>query len=69
MISGHSITAALILPLAGGLSDIFGRRYFFIGGCLFSMTGIAIALAATNVPMVIAGMVLKGVGSGAQQLS
>jgi MFS family permease len=69
IISGHSITVALILPLAGGLSDIFGRKWFFVGGCLFSLTGTVIALAAKDIPTVIAGMVLKGVGSGGQQLS
>src|ERR1700761_9400329 len=58
-----------MLPLAGGLSDIFGRRYFFIAGCCFSLIGTIVALAATSVPMVIAGMVLKGMGSGSQQLS
>jgi MFS family permease len=58
-----------MLPLAGGLSDIFGRRYFFIVGCAFSLTGTVIALAAKNIPMLIAGMVMKGVGSGSQQLA
>jgi hypothetical protein len=33
------------------------------------MIGTAVALAAKDVPTIIAGMVLKGVGSGAQQLS
>jgi hypothetical protein len=33
------------------------------------MTGTAVALAAKDIQTVIAGMVLKGVGSGAQQLS
>jgi MFS family permease len=69
MISGHNVTVSLILPLAGGLSDIFGRRYFFLVGCSFSLIGTIVALAATSTKMVIAGMVLKGIGSGAQQLA
>jgi MFS family permease len=68
MLSGHGITVALVLPLAGGLSDIFGRKYFFLAGCMFSLSGVSIALGAKNVPMMIAAMVLKGIGSGAQQL-
>jgi MFS family permease len=69
IISGHSITVALILPLAGGISDLIGRRYFFIIGCMFSLTGVSIALGAKDIPMMIAAMVLKGFGSGCQQLS
>ena len=68
MISGHNITVSLSLPLAGGLSDIFGRRYFFIVGCMFSLCGVSVALGAQNVPTMIAAMLLKGFGSGAQQL-
>jgi MFS family permease len=68
MISGHNITVSLALPLAGGLSDIFGRRWFFIVGCMFSLSGVSVALAAQNIPMMIAAMLLKGFGSGAQQL-
>ena len=48
---------------------MFGRKYFFIAGCCVSLVGTIIALAARNIPMVIAGMVLKGIGSGSQQLA
>jgi MFS family permease len=50
------------------MSDIFGRRWFFIVGCFISLSGTVVALAAQNVPMIIAGMILKGIGSGSQQL-
>ena len=69
MLSGNNITVALILPIAGGLSDIFGRKWFFIIGCMFSLAGTVIALAAKNIPTMIAAMVLKGIGSGSQQLA
>jgi MFS family permease len=51
------------------LSDIFGRRRFVICGCFVSLVGTAIALASQNVPMMIAAMALKGIGSGSQQLA
>lgn len=69
IISAYTITVSVSLPLAGGLSDIFGRKGFFIVGCLISLIGTVVALAAKTVPTVIAGMVLKGVGSGSQQLA
>jgi MFS family permease len=55
--------------LSGGLSDIFGRKGFFLVGCCISLLGTIIALAAKNVPTVIAGMVFKGIGAGSQQLA
>jgi len=56
-------------PLSGGLSDIFGRKWFFIGGTVISLVGTIVALSAQNVQTVIAGMVFKGIGAGSQQLA
>lgn len=69
MLSAYTISVAVSLPLAGGLSDIFGRRYFFIAGCFVSLIGTIVAVSAQNVPTVIAGMALKGVGGASQQLA
>ncbi|KAK2794657.1 hypothetical protein FQN51_000755 [Onygenales sp. PD_10] len=69
MLSGYSISVSVMYPLSGGLSDIFGRRWFFIIGTIASLIGTIVALAAQNVPTVIAGMVLKGIGAGSQQLA
>jgi MFS family permease len=49
------VTVSLVLPLAGGLSDIFGRRYFFLVGCFFSLIGTVVALTAGTTKAVIAG--------------
>lgn len=38
-------------------------------GCMISLVGTAIALGAQNIPMMIAAMILKGIGSGSQQLA
>ena len=69
MLTSYTIATAVALPLAGGLSDIFGRKGFFIVGCFISLVGTVIALAAQSVPMVIAGMTFKGIGAGCQQLA
>ena len=69
MLSAYTIAVAVSLPLAGGLSDIFGRRYFFIVGCFISLIGTIVAVAAKDVNTVIGGMVLKGVGGASQQLA
>src|ERR1700735_3839347 len=37
MISASTISTSVSLPLAGGLSDIFGRRWFVIIGCVIGI--------------------------------
>jgi MFS family permease len=69
IISAYTIAVSISLPLSGGLSDIFGRKGFFLVGCCISLTGTLVALSAKTVSTVIAGMVLKGIGSGSQQLA
>ncbi|KAF2664163.1 MFS general substrate transporter [Microthyrium microscopicum] len=69
ILSAYSISVSVALPLAGGLSDIFGRKPFFLVGTLIALVGTVVALAAQNVPMIIAAMVLKGIGAGSQQLA
>jgi MFS family permease len=69
ILSAYTIAVSVSLPLSGGLSDIFGRKGFFLIGCCISLVGTVIALAAQNVPMIIVGMIFKGIGSGSQQLA
>jgi len=69
MLTAYTISVSVSLPISGGLSDIFGRRRFVIGGCFVSLIGTAIALGSQNIPMMITAMALKGIGSGSQQLA
>lgn len=54
-----------ILPV-GRLGDIFGRRYFLIGGQLLALIGAIICCTAKNVPTVIGGSVLIGMSASVQ---
>jgi MFS family permease len=69
ILSSYTISVSIALPLSGGMSDIFGRKPFFLVGTVISLIGTAIALGAQNVPMVITGMIFKGIGAGSQQLA
>lgn len=69
ILSAYTIAISVTFPLSGGLSDIFGRRYFFLGGTIISLIGTIVAASAKTTSTVIAGMVLKGVGGGSQQLA
>lgn len=54
--------------LVGRLSDIFGRRWFFIGGNAFALIGAIISATANNIDTIIGGNVLGGL-AGAVQIS
>ncbi|KAH8651850.1 putative siderophore iron transporter [Tricladium varicosporioides] len=54
--------------LVGRLSDIFGRRWFFIGGNAFALIGAIVAATAKSVGAIIGGEVLGGL-AGAVQIS
>ena len=61
-------TAVLAICLAplGRLTDIFGRRYFFVGGGVIGVVGSIVCATATSIPMLIAGNVLLGICSATQ---
>ncbi|KAF5230899.1 hypothetical protein FANTH_13630 [Fusarium anthophilum] len=63
-----SLTQSVALPLYGRLSDIFGRRWFFIGGNIFVLAAMLIASQAKSVNMAIAASAMNGFGGGAQIL-
>src|ERR1700761_4186016 len=69
ILSASTISTSVSLPLAGGLSDIFGRRWFLIIGSCFSLLGAIVGLAAQNVPTVISASIIAGFGAGSQQLA
>lgn len=62
----YNLVLACALCLVGRLSDIFGRRWFFICGNFLAIVGTIIAATAINVPMLIVGMAIASLGSTTQ---
>ncbi|OQV10662.1 hypothetical protein CLAIMM_14629 [Cladophialophora immunda] len=62
----YSTSLAVCLPIIGRLSDIFGRRYYFIGGSVLAMIGSIVCARAQNIPTLIGGNVFLGVASSTQ---
>lgn len=62
----YTLCLACTLTLVGRISDIFGRRYFFIGGNFLALIGAIICARAGSVPMLIGGMVLVSVATATQ---
>jgi MFS family permease len=60
------LTFALGQLLVGRLSDLFGRRWFFISGTAVSLLGCIISAVATSIPMLIGATSLLGFAAAAQ---
>ncbi|EON67606.1 hypothetical protein W97_06974 [Coniosporium apollinis CBS 100218] len=62
----YNACLAVCLAPVGRLSDIFGRRWFFIGGGVISVAGSIVCATATSIPMLIGGNVLLGIATATQ---
>lgn len=63
------ISSAVLAPMVGRLSDIFGRRNFFLVGNIISVIGSILTAKATTLGMAIAGTTLIGSASAMHQIS
>lgn len=59
-----NLGGAIIVTAAGRLSDIFGRRWFFIGGAVVLIAGSVVCAMGRSVGQMIAGGAMFGCGSG-----
>ncbi len=64
----YTLVTAVGMLLVGRLSDLFGRRYFFIGSAFLALLGCIISAVAKNVPTLIGGTALLSL-AGSGQLS
>ncbi|OBT52119.1 hypothetical protein VE04_06965 [Pseudogymnoascus sp. 24MN13] len=62
----YLLTSSIGLILVGRLTDIFGRRWFFIIGNSIALIGSIVCAIAPNVPALIAGETLVGIGAAVQ---
>ncbi|KAH8102988.1 Mfs1.2 [Cristinia sonorae] len=62
--SGYALASTAILPLSGGLAQIFGRRAIMIGSLVLFALGSALCGAAQSMNWLIAARVVQGLGGG-----
>ncbi|KAL2833915.1 fungal trichothecene efflux pump [Aspergillus cavernicola] len=62
----YLLAQAIVLMLAGRLSDIFGRRWFFITGLVIGLVGSIVRATVTTIGQLIAGETLIGTAAGFQ---
>lgn len=60
----YTLASTVIVPLVGKLSDIYGRKYFVMGGIVVFMLASAACGAATSMPQLITARAVQGIGGG-----
>ncbi len=64
IITSYLVSNAIVLPISGWLSNVIGRKRFYMGCvALFTASSVACGLA-TSLPMMIVFRVLQGIGGG-----
>lgn len=58
------LVSAIVVPIVGKLSDMFGRREFYLGGLVVFMVGSVISGLAPNFWTLVAGRAVQGLGMG-----
>ncbi|GAP85261.1 putative trichothecene efflux pump [Rosellinia necatrix] len=63
---GRTLALSFTYTVLGRLSDLFGRRWFFIIGNIVALIGIVICSTAQNVNTLIVGSTIYGIGETVQ---
>ncbi len=58
------LTSAVSVPIMGKMSDLYGRRLFYIGGLAVFMAGAVVSGFSVSFEMLIAGRAIQGLGMG-----
>jgi EmrB/QacA subfamily drug resistance transporter len=62
--TAYLLTSTASVPIFGKLSDIYGRKWFYVGGMVLFMIGSALCGAAQTMPQLIAFRGLQGIAGG-----
>ncbi|OCK77436.1 MFS general substrate transporter [Lepidopterella palustris CBS 459.81] len=61
-----TLTSAVCITIVGRVSDIFGRRWVFIGGAICGVVGSIVCATAKDVTSLIAGTAIIGIAASTQ---
>lgn len=63
--TAYLLASSVAVPVVGKLSDLFGRRPFYIAGLLLFLVGSATSGLSQNMPELILARAVTGIGGGA----
>src|SRR5579862_2564327 len=61
--TAYLLTSTVTVPIYGKLSDIWGRKWFFMGGIIIFLVGSALSGASQNVTQLIIFRAAQGIGA------
>ena len=65
IVTGYLVSYTVAMPLAGRLSDVFGRVRMFQAALVLFSVGSALVAVAPNFPWAVAARVIQAIGGGA----
>ena len=65
VVTAYLLASTVTVPIYGKLSDIYGRRLFFIGGMVVFLIGSALAGTSQDMTQLIIYRFIQGLGAGA----
>src|SRR5262245_45635917 len=63
----YMLTATVVVPIVGKLSDLYGRKPFLLAGVAIFVAGSALCGAATSMTWLVAARGFQGIGAGFAQ--
>ncbi|HEX5502338.1 MAG TPA: MDR family MFS transporter [Thermomicrobiales bacterium] len=63
--TAYMLASTVMVPIYGKLSDIYGRRLFFVGGMAIFLVGSALSGMSQNMTQLILFRAIQGLGAGA----
>jgi EmrB/QacA subfamily drug resistance transporter len=60
----YLLTSTITVPIFGKLSDMYGRKWFYIGGVVIFLLGSVLSGLSTNMAMLITFRGIQGIGAG-----
>jgi EmrB/QacA subfamily drug resistance transporter len=65
VVTSYMITSTVTIPIVAKLSDMYGRKWFLVGGIIIFLVGSAICGTSQTMDQLIAYRAIQGVGAGA----
>src|SRR5947208_8054978 len=65
LFSSYMLASSVTVPVVGKLSDLFGRRPFYVAGLMLFLVGSAASGFSQNMSELIAARAVTGIGGGA----
>lgn len=62
--TSYIVASTTVVPIAGAVADIYGRKWLYVGGLIVFLVGSVLAGTATSMNMLIVFRAIQGLGGG-----